>query len=202
MHCAAIGTTLGDMHREGREFPLRRENDTGLDWLGDRIQALSPLLPQEQRDLLVTEFDYQTTNPMPPLPEGVIHGDLFKDNALFLGDRMSGIIDFYTACNDRLLFDLAVTVNDWCVDGKGELLLPQTRALVSAYHAKRPLCEVEHRAWARMLRLAALRYWVGRLQEKYFPRPGEMALIKDPDEFQRILLCRRKAVPAISTLGV
>ena len=117
----------------------------------------------------------------------VIHADLFRDNALFIGDELTGIIDFYYAYNGISIYDLAVTVNDWCMSGDAEHDKQNAAALLQAYQTVRPIEQAERDAWVIVLRAAALRFWLSRLQDKHFPRDGEMTHIKDPDVFRKII---------------
>ncbi|HEY3487722.1 MAG TPA: phosphotransferase, partial [Gammaproteobacteria bacterium] len=103
-------------------------------------------------------------------------------------DKLTGIIDFYYACSDSWLYDLAITVNDWCSNKDGSLNTEYVRVLLRSYHAQRALTEQEHKHWPRLLRAAALRFWLSRLCDLHFPRRGEITHTKDPDEFKRILL--------------
>jgi len=114
---------------------------------------------------------------------------MFKDQAL------TGIIDFYYACNDSLLYDLAVTVNDWCSNEAGELNMDCYNALIKAYQAVREFHPQESKLWPYMLRAAALRFWLSRLQDKIFPKDGEITHIKDPDAFKNILSARIANTP-------
>lgn len=189
--CQAIGAALGHMHTAGMSFDGQRANERGASWRQITAQKILPCLAQDDAELLAAEMRFQAQVKMDDLPCGVIHADLFRDNALFVGDTLTGIIDFYYACNDVLLYDLAVTVNDWCNRPDGHLDNANLRTLLSAYQKQRTFHSCEHTVWPAMLRAAALRFWLSRLQDMHFPRKGEMTHIKDPDVFKRILLHRQ-----------
>jgi homoserine kinase type II len=188
--CAAVGTVLARLHLAGREFPHDRANDRGPHWWRETASAVLPRLEPEDRALLQTELAYQAERRAADLPRGIIHADLFRDNVLFQDHGLSGLIDFYYACRDVLLYDLAVAVNDWCSEEDGRLDPGRAQAMLLAYNSIRPLDKVERTNWQAMLRAAALRFWLSRLQDMHFPREGEMTHIKDPDVFKHILLHR------------
>ena len=188
--CEALGRELGRMHTVGREFNGLRENPRGRKWWRQTMTALEPHLSDADRALLREEVRHQDTYRYEDLPRGVIHADLFRDNVLFEDEQLTGIIDFYYACNDVLLYDVAVTVNDWCSDGEGRLDDERTLAFLNAYRAVRPTQALEQGAWPLMLRAAALRFWVSRLYDLHFPKEGELTHIKDPEVFKRILVDR------------
>ncbi|MEO5574389.1 MAG: homoserine kinase [Gammaproteobacteria bacterium] len=197
--CQAVGAALGNMHTAGMSFSGRRGNERGARWRQTTAQKLTPCLNAEDAALLNREMSFQIQFRMRKLPSGVIHADLFRDNALFVDDTLTGIIDFYYACNDSLLYDVAVTVNDWCSRPDGHLDEVNLHALLSAYRQQRAFHTHEHAAWPAMLRAAALRFWLSRLHDMHFPRKGEMTHIKDPDVFKRILLHRQTlAAEAVS----
>ncbi len=191
--CAAIGTALAQLHVAGQQFEGHRDNDRGPHWWRATRDAVFPKLKDEEQALLEEELGFQGDHHFEELPRGVIHADLFRDNALFEGDTLTGLIDFYYACNSVLLYDVAVTLNDWCSLEGGDIDEEKARALLAAYQQVRPISAAELDAWPVMLRAAALRFWLSRLQDMHFPREGELTQIKDPDVFKRILLQRREA---------
>jgi len=191
--CYALGKALGHLHVISPYFQGYRANQRGPHWWKVTSQRILPLLDSDNAELLKSELLFQAQYRDLNLPKGVIHADLFRDNALFEGEVLSGIIDFYYACNDVLLYDVAVVINDWCSQADGELDTDRLDALLNGYAQKRQLSLQEKKAWPVMLRAAALRFWLSRLQDLHFPRPGEITHIKDPDVFQRILVSRIKA---------
>ncbi|MBS4097263.1 MAG: homoserine kinase [Sulfuricella sp.] len=186
-HCAQVGTTMARMHLAGAAYPARHDNPRGAAWRAATGAGLLAHLPAAEARLLEAELAWQAAQSYESLPQGVIHADLFRDNTLFENDRLSGIVDFYSACNDAWLFDVAVAVNDWCVTPEWRLDPPRLAAFLDAYAAERPFTDGEREAWPGVLRAAALRFWLSRLHDFYFPRPGEMTYAKDPGHFRRIL---------------
>ncbi len=191
-HCQALGNVLARMHLAGQSFPSQRKNKRGPAWWRSTTTKLCSCLSDPEMELLQHELQAQDACHHSDLPRGIIHADLFRDNVLFEGVNLSGLIDFYYACTDALIYDLAVTVNDWCSNADGSLNGELAYALLNAYQAQRSLSNNEHQAWTIMLRAAALRFWLSRLNDMHFPRPGEITHTKNPDVFKRILLHRRQ----------
>jgi homoserine kinase type II len=186
-HCEQIGTAMGKMHAAGLSFGSKQSNPRGSDWCIHTADTLQKKLPDEELKLLNEEINFQKSSSNDDLPAGVIHADLFRDNVLWDGEQLSGFIDFYYACDDVLLYDLAVTVNDWCCLEDYSLNREKVSALLSGYDKYRQLQEVEQQYWPVLLRAGALRFWLSRLYDKHFPRPGELVHTKNPDEFKAIL---------------
>lgn len=191
-HCLQVGKVLASMHVHGQSFPQTRKNDRGPHWWRETADKLSGKLNDDQQQLLDDEIRYQLSHQHDELPRGIIHADLFRDNVLFDGDHLSGLIDFYYACTDVLMYDLAVTINDWCSTASGELDSAREQAMLTGYSESRTISGAEQTAYPVMLRAAALRFWLSRLHDLHFPRPGEITHTKDPMVFQHILHNRRQ----------
>lgn len=189
-HCEQIGTAMGKMHAAGLTFDEHQANPRGPQWCIDTANLVMGKLPGDEQQLLRDEITFHKQSDTSTLPKGVIHADLFRDNALWDGNLLSGIIDFYYACDDVLLYDLAVAVNDWCCENDFSLNKEKVSALLSNYHRYRPLHNDEQSFWPTLLRAGALRFWLSRLYDKHFPRPGELVHTKNPDDFKRILTDR------------
>jgi len=198
--CAEMGRALARMHLAGAGFAQTMDNPRGPHWWNETATVLMPLLDADDRTLLQNELAHQAAFRHSTLPRGVIHADMFRDNVLFEGDALTGLIDFYYACNDALAYDLAITVNDWCVNGDGTLDMPRLKAMLQAYHAERALTLEEMQAWPTLLRGAALRFWLSRLYDKHHPQPGELTHAKDPGHFRRILALRIADTPNIQAM--
>ena len=191
--CAQLGMLLGRMHLAGRSYGGFQENPRGPKWWRIAAREVAPFLDAERKFLLEGELEFQARYRFPDLPRGPVHADLFRDNVLFEAGSISGVIDFYFAGVDCLLYDVAVCVNDWCLaDPARDARLdePRMRVLLSGYQAVRPVSPPEAQAWPVLLRAAALRFWVSRLHDFHLPRPGMFVHAHDPEHFRRILESR------------
>ncbi len=204
-HCAEVGGMLARMHLAAQDFALHQPNLRGLDWITATAPTVLPLISQAEADLLRNEVSFQSdfarTTTYAALTRGPVHADLFRNNVMFEGERLSGCFDFYFAGVDTWLFDVAVTVNDWCVDlASGLLDEARVRALLEAYHAVRPFTQEEQAAWLPMLRAGALRFWLSRLYDLHIPREAELLTPHDPTHFERILRARiERGAPQLPT---
>lgn len=185
--CAAVGAMLGQMHTAGQGFSQIMPNPRGTAWRAATAPQVRMFLDTAQAALLDSEVALHQQQNWARLPQGVIHADLFRDNVLLEENRVGGLIDFYFACSDALLYDVAITVNDWCMNADGALDTARAQTFLCAYHTARPLLESEREAWPLMLRAAALRFWLSRLFDKHLPRDGELVNAHDPRHFERIL---------------
>lgn len=191
--CVELGALLARMHLAGRSYAGYLENPRGPKWWRFAAAQVRSFLDQAKLRLLEDELAFQAQHRFPDLPRGPVHADLFRDNALFDRGRISGVVDFYFAGVDCLLFDLAVCANDWCLDGRFGLEKSRARALLESYECVRPLAALEREAWPIMLRAAALRFWLSRLYDYHLPRPGMLVHAHDPEHFRQVLECRRES---------
>lgn len=186
-----VAQMLAKMHVAGESFKAQSVNQRDQAWFVATMQKVLPKLAEKEQILLQQELAYQQAFDTSHLPQGVIHGDLFRDNVLFDGDKMGGFIDFYYACEDVLLYDVAIAINEWCMHHNGSELgtidAQKIDAFLSAYQSVRVLSPEELVAWPAMLRRAALRFWLSRLHDFYFPADGELTHAKDPNHFKHLL---------------
>lgn len=185
--CEAVGAMLAQMHLAGQSFGDVMPNPRGSAWRASAGTAVRGFLSADDAALLDSEIAHHELHPLDGLPRGVIHADLFRDNVLLEENRVGGLIDFYFACTDTLLYDVAITVNDWCMGEDHRLDRRRAHAFLSAYHDVRPFSAAEAEGWPRALRVAALRFWISRLYDLHLPRAGEMVHAHNPDQFKFIL---------------
>lgn len=204
-HCSAVGAMLARLHLAARDFALEQPNLRALPWWNETVPVVLPHVDRAQADLLRSELAYQNhvaeSAAYRALPRGAIHADLFRDNVLFDTGvdapdprgkpRLSGFFDFYFAGLDSWLFDIAVCLNDWCIDlDTGAADRERSRGMLAAYHAVRPLSAPERRLLPAMLRAGALRFWISRLWDLHLPREASMLKAHDPTHFERVLRAR------------
>ena len=198
-HCAKVGAMLARMHLAGRDFSMQQPHLRALDWWNETVPVILPFVPVDHAALLQSELAYQnhvaTLSAYGALPRGPIHADLFRDNVMFEntdGDAgqpsLTGFFDFYFAGIDTWLFDIAVCLNDWCIDlATGASNVERTQAFIQAYSAERPLQSQERQLLPAMARAAALRFWISRLWDLHLPREAAVLQAHDPDHFHRVL---------------
>jgi len=198
-HCIALGGALASLHLAGRGFAITRRNALSVGgWrplfdncLG-RADAVQPGLGAEiARELDILEAAWPAD-----LPTGVIHADLFPDNVFFLNDRLSGLIDFYFACNDMLAYDVAICINAWCFEPDASLNVTKARGLLAAYQAVRPLSAGEAAALPLLCRGSALRFLLTRLYDWLNTPDNALVVKKDPLEYLKKLRFHRSVAEA------
>lgn len=195
-HCAQVGAMLARMHLAGQDYPRQQPNLRGLSWWTDTVPVVRPHLNADQAAMIDDELAFQQALAASPdyltLPRGPIHADLFRDNVMFDGPTLTGFFDFYFAGCDTWLFDIAVCLNDWCIDlATGALDPARAQAFVAAYDGERRLTDAERTLLPALLRAAALRFWTSRLWDFHLPREASMLQPHDPHHFERVLRLRR-----------
>jgi homoserine kinase type II len=190
--CAAVGEMLARMHLAARDYPRSQPNLRGLSWWNETVPVVLPYADPSQAALLKSELAYQNHvaagSAYAALPRGPIHADLFRDNVMFEEGRLTGFFDFYFAGVDSWLFDIAVCLNDWCVELESGAHAPdRAAAFLRAYGGVRPLAAAERELLPAMLRAAALRFWISRLWDYHLPRDAAMLKAHDPSHIERVL---------------
>lgn len=196
-HCSLLGVALAHLHTAALDYPHQQPNLRGIAWWTQTVPVVRQHVDAAPARLLDAELDFQqrfhAAASTQSLPRGPVHADLFRDNALFDGPpdapRLSGVFDFYFAGVDHHVYDLAVCINDWCVDlATGRLEPQRAEALLRAYHLHRPMSPAELRALPAMRRAAALRFWLSRLADWHLPRAAALLQPKDATHFERVLV--------------
>ncbi len=194
-HCREVGKALAQMHIAGEGFELKRPNALSIDgWktLWEKSEARADEVEKGMSDEVRAEMDFLAAHWPKDLPSGVIHADLFPDNVFFLGDTLSGLIDFYFACNDLLAYDVSICLNAWCFEKDGAYNITKGTAFLDAYQSVRPLSEAERTALPILARGSALRFFLTRLYDWLTTPEGAMVTKKDPLEYLRKLRFHRQ----------
>jgi homoserine kinase type II len=189
-HCAAVGEALAKLHLAGADFPMTRRNGLSVEgWrpLFDAAGARADQVRPGIGEAIARELDHVERGWARGLPQGVIHADLFPDNVFFLGDRLSGLIDFYFACTDAFAYDVAICLNAWCFEPDHSYNITKGRALFGGYRRARPLNGAEIASLPVLCRGAALRFLLTRLVDWLEVPPGALVKPKDPLEYYRKL---------------
>lgn len=191
-HCAEVGTALARMHLATAGAVLEHPSDRGLAWMLEQGSQQAIKLAERQRALLKRALrDVQALQlSWSTLPQANLHADLFRDNVLFDGPQLSGVIDFHNACSGPMLYDVAIAVNDWCCASDKQLDEDLTHALLSAYGQLRPFSPAEAHQWEAFLRVGCLRFWLSRLLAAQTAHHSGVQ-IKPPEEFEQRLIRRQ-----------
>ena len=190
--CQSVASALAKLHLNSSSVTFSIKNPRNIEWIQETALQISSFVSLQDSILLEDELKYQLKYTTQHLTQGIIHADLFKDNILFVGDSLTGMLDFYAACCDCYLLDVAITLNDWCVDKQGVFERKHQDVFMQAYKQVRAISQDEERSLPLLLRRACLRFWLSRLEHKLYPREGEITQEKDPDVFKNLLLQHRQ----------
>jgi homoserine kinase type II len=190
-HCHAVGEILAKLHVKSQDIDFQYHNRKGNTWLQNFATHIIDELSIEDQLLLADELKFQTHNQQCVLPHGIIHADLFRDNVLFKGNQLTGVLDFYSACQGNFVLDIAIAINDWCVDEQQQINDEKTHDLILAYESKRTLTSDEKNMLPVMLRWAALRFWLSRIGHQQTSSQAAITTTKDPTVFKNLLQCHR-----------
>ena len=187
LDCEAVGKVLAKLHLSCVGYPFHRQDSRGSNWSVVTAEKVLSKLSIDNQKLLKKHLQCNYADLCKSLPQSVIHADLFRDNVLFHNNAISGVIDFYYACNGCMLYDLAITFNDWCRDDSTRIVPAKARALIKGYESIRRLEAAEQTAWSEIVSSAALRFWLSRLHDLHFPPEALMTFTKDPAPLEAML---------------
>jgi len=191
IECYSVGSVLAKFHTSAIDFTGKRKNNRNINWISNKFNELKKNLSSFDQRIIELEIDYQKHSHTDGLPVGIIHGDLFRDNVFFHQNKLSAFIDFYYACNDYLVLDLAIAINDWCSNSDGVIEKEKFNLFLNGYQSIRCLENLELECLQNSLRLSALRFWLSRLDAYHNILEGDNISIKDPDHFKKVLLDRQ-----------
>ena len=185
--CKSIGTIVGNFHTTGSKYSSKISNSRDIKWVEKNITKIKNHISKEQLDMLNYSSKVFRKIFEMKLPNGMIHSDLFRDNVLAQGDKVTGIIDYYYSFNGPLIYELAVIINDWCVNKDGSINLMKYNSFLNSYNLERRLTAVENKQMNNAMIAAGLRFYLSRLVDLIFPKVGEITHIKDPSAFETIV---------------
>jgi homoserine kinase type II len=191
IHCFAVGKSLARMHSITKTFSKKRKNDRGLEWIKEKFAGMKSKLTSLEKNMIELEIDFLSHHDVGDLPKSTIHGDLFRDNVLFLNEKRPSFIDFYYACEEVLVFDIAIALNDWCIDADGAIDKNKLKEFIGGYETERPLTKEERVYMPLALRWAALRFYISRLEHIHSNPSAKILAAKNPNQFKNILIDRQ-----------
>jgi homoserine kinase type II len=185
--CRSIGTIIGNFHNTGSKYGSKISNSRNIKWVERNIEKIKNHISKEQLDILNYSSKVFRRIFEMKLPNGMIHSDLFRDNVLARGDKVTGIIDYYYSFNGPFIYELAVIINDWCVNKDGSVNLMKYNSFLNSYNLERKLTAIEKKQMNNAMIAAGLRFYLSRLVDMIFPKVGEITHIKDPSAFETIV---------------
>jgi homoserine kinase type II len=185
--CKSIGTIVGNFHTTGSKYKYKISNSRDVKWVERNITKIKNHISKEQLNILNHSSKVFKKIFEMKLPNGMIHSDLFRDNVLAKGDNVTGIIDYYYSFNGPFIYELAVIINDWCVNKDGSINLMKYNSFLNSYNLIRKLTAVENKQINNAMIAAGLRFYLSRLVDMIFPKVGEITHIKDPSAFEIIV---------------
>jgi len=191
LNCNAVGKALAKMHMVTKSLIEKRKNSRGLGWIEKTFFNMKAKLTSTEKNMIALEINFLKSHVLDDLPRSTIHGDLFRDNVLFLNESRPSFIDFYYACNEVLVFDIAIAVNDWCVRDDGSLDQNKLSQFLAGYESERKLDCKEKDNMHVALRWAALRFYISRLEHIHSNPSAEILALKNPDQFKKVLIDRQ-----------
>ncbi|MBT3826492.1 MAG: homoserine kinase [Nitrosomonadales bacterium] len=191
LHCFSVGKALAKMHNITKSFSEQRANCRGLKWMEETYFDMKSKLTSIEKNMIELEIDFLRHHQFDDLPTSIIHGDLFRDNVLFLNESRPSFIDFYYACDEVLVLDISIAINDWCIHDNGSINQNKLTKFIEGYESERTLSSKEKVYMPKALRWAALRFLISRLEHVHSNPTAEILAVKNPNQFKNILIDRQ-----------